>query len=312
MNTELWHADIVITDDLVLSCLKEQFPNLLPISKIQLLGEGWDNKVFLINKKIIFRFPRRKIATELIERENSILKNLQSIELGLEIPKPCYIGKPTTVFPYSFHGYNLLEGIAAYHARLNFAERLASLPALALFLKKLHSINETQALEMGALPQVFDRTNLAKIVIELNERLEKIKKLNLVKLDEKIIQREIITVQNIQLPKSDRCLVHGDLYCRHLLFHHKKLTAIIDWGDVGINNRAVDLAVIWSFYPQSCHQQFFEMYGSVDSFTWKMAQFLALYVSITVLLYSHDINDKLLFAESINAIKQINPKFLKQ
>lgn len=106
------------------------------------------------------------------------------------------------------------------------------------------------------------------------------------------------------------CLVHGDLYCRHLLFNQGKLSGIIDWGDTGINHKAVDLSVMWSFYPPSCHSLFFELYGEVNPITWQYARFLGLYIMLTILLYGHAIDDKLLVAEATRAIRCINEDLL--
>lgn len=75
---------------------------------------------------------------------------------------------------------------------------------------------------------------------------------------------------------------------------------------MSISNKSVDLAVIWCFYPSSCHKQFFEYYGAVDSVTWQYAPFIALYTAFTHLLYEKDIDDPLLFAEAIRTIKRIN------
>ena len=87
MSSEQWHADILITEELAKNCLQDQFPLLSPIKTIKCIGEGWDNKVFLVNEKIIFRFPRRKIAVELMERENKIIKK-SSISSKYCYPKP--------------------------------------------------------------------------------------------------------------------------------------------------------------------------------------------------------------------------------
>ncbi len=72
-----WHADIVVNESLVRKLLRAQFPSL-KLKEIRCIGEGWDNCAFLVNQTIIFRFPRRKIAVELIEQENKVLKHLQS------------------------------------------------------------------------------------------------------------------------------------------------------------------------------------------------------------------------------------------
>ena len=105
--------------------------------------------------------------------------------------------------------------------------------------------------------------------------------------------------------------MHGDLYCRHLLFNQGKLNAIIDWGDVGINNKAVDLAVICAFYPTEYHAQFFVEYGTVDDITWQYARFLALYGAILLIAYGHDIGDKLLVAEAIDNIRRVDAGLLE-
>jgi len=86
---------------------------------------------------------------------------------------------------------------------------------------------------------------------------------------------------------------------------------VIDWGDVGINNRAVDLAIIFSFYPKHCHQDFFKIYGDVEPHTWQYARFLGLHYALTTLLYGHNINDRLLMTAAINTLKRINVHLLE-
>lgn len=307
MSQEQWHAEIVITDTLVKECLQMQFPDLLPIH-LKCIGEGWDNKVYLINENIIFRFPRRKIAVELIERENTVLQILQH-QFNLEIPNPMFHGKPLPLYPYPFHGYKMIKGIAGCYESLTEEQRIASLPPLADFLKKLHHLDAPQAIKLK--PYVFNRTNTPQSVEALQDRLHKIMTRNIVPINKAVFDLEMIAALQIQLP-NDKCLIHGDLYSRHLMFQQGHLTGIIDWGDIGINNKSVDLAVIWSFYPQSCHPLFFEHYGAVDAATWLYARFLGIYSSLTVILYADDIGDKPLLYEAINSVKRINPDLVYQ
>lgn len=308
MNIEEWHADIAITEQLVINCL-QQFPAILPVKTIELIGEGWDNKVFLINEKIIFRFPRRKIAVELIERENKVLTHLPQFP-NIEIPIPQYIGHPTTDYPYPFQGYQKINGISGYQAQLTFEERDASIVPLANFLKQLHAINVTQATIIGAEAQIFDRMLVKRSIKKLTERIDKISAQKISVINQAAFQHEIDTAQKLVLPYEERCLVHGDLDCRHLLFHQQRLSGIIDWGDTGINNKAVDLAIIWNFYPSECHSIFFKIYGTVDDATWQYARFLGIYSSFTHMLYAKDIGDQQLFAEALHSIKRINAALL--
>lgn len=311
MNHEAWHAEISISKEQVKNCLESQFPELSPLKEIICIGEGWDNLVFLVNQKIIFRFPRRKVAVALIERENQALKQLQS-RLTLNIPNPQFIGHPNKNFPYPFHGYLLITGISAEHADLTLPQRIASLKPLALFLRQLHAISPEEAQHRGVQIPVFDRTHIPKTILILQERVEKILALDIYVINAKIFQHEINLVKKIQRLPNEHCLIHGDLYCRHLIFQGHKLTGVIDWGDIAISHKAVDLAVIWSFYPTVCHQEFLEIYGAVDLTTWQYARFLGLYTGFTLILYGHAMSDQALITEALASIHRINPHLLQK
>jgi len=309
MGNELWHPDMNITVDFAKTIIAKQFPDLTP-SKIKCIGEGWDNKVFLVNDQFVFRFPHREIAATLIERENAVLAHLQE-RVNLKIPNPIYVGKPDDNYPYHFHGYQMINGKSGCHANLSASARNTSITKLAEFLKRLHSITETEAQKIGAKDQVFDRTDADRAINWLAERVEKINARNIALIDLKVFDNEMKIAAAVNLPAT-RALVHGDLYCRHLMFDREELVGIIDWGDVGINNPAVDLGVVFSFYPADCHQVFFDIYGGLDSETYAYARFLGLYSAITVLLYGHDIEDSQLVQEAKESILRINSKLLEQ
>ncbi|MDQ8039199.1 MAG: phosphotransferase [Cellulomonas sp.] len=307
MNTiKKWQADIDVQAEHVKQCLLEQFPRLLPLNNIRLIGEGWDNRVFLVNENVIFRFPRRKIAVELFEHENRVLPQLQS-HFSLQIPNPIYQGKPSEYYPYPFQGYTRLQGTSGEN--LSQENRLASLKALSLFLKQLHAITKKQALHLGAESQVFDKTQVQQAITTFKERVNQLISLDCYDINSNEINNEVEKIQTIELSNS-LSLVHGDLHFKHLLFNHGKLTSVIDWGDLGINHPVVDLSIIWGFYSSEYHSIFHEIYGFVDQKIWNYARFLALYVAFTFLLYGQDIGNEKLVNEAIQSIRRINPKLL--
>lgn len=167
-NIKKWQADIDINVERVKNCLLAQFSNLLPLKNIQLIDEAWDNRVFLVNENIIFRFPRRKVAIELIEHENKVLSQLQS-HFSLQIPNPIYQGKPSEYYPYPFQGYVRLPGTSG--ESLNQTNRLASLKPLSIFLKQLHAIDEKQALHLGVDSQVLIKLKYSKRLAPLMKGL---------------------------------------------------------------------------------------------------------------------------------------------
>lgn len=310
MTKQEWHPDTLVSVEIAKACIEEQFSELHPVTSIKVIGEGWDNKVFLVNDEFIFRFPHRHISVQLIERENHILEALQS-RVTLNIPNPVYHGQPTNIFPYPYHGYRQLHGVSGCYAKLNHQERIDNIKPFAIFLKELHSIHEKEAIALGAQPQVFDRTSLSRIISGSLDRIDKLNQSKIINISKSCFNDEINQVQLAQLPE-DKVLVHGDLYCRHLFFENKSLTGIIDWGDTGINSPAVDLAALFSFFPTECHPAFFEIYGEVTPGTLTFARFIAIHSSIAILIYAHDVGDKLLYTEALANLNRINPHLLQE
>ena len=50
-----WQAERTIEPELAFELIKIQFPFLKPL-QLTLLGVGWDNSAFLLDKKYVFRF----------------------------------------------------------------------------------------------------------------------------------------------------------------------------------------------------------------------------------------------------------------
>lgn len=309
MSSSQWQADIEIHTELAKQCIESQFPQFKPIENIYQLAEGWDNCVFLVNETWIFRFPRRKVAAPLIERENQLLPVL-SQRLTLATFNPIFQGQASKLFPYAFHGYKMLPGEAAYQLTLSHQQRQNSIQPLALFLKQLHSTDRQQAQQLGAKPQVYDRTDASFIVEALWQRFQHINERGFAILNETVFAKEMQIALEIQLDKKHQVLVHGDLYSRHLLFDQGKLSAVIDWGDVGINHPAVDLAVVYSFLPKDLHEIFWQYYGAVDQSTQDYARFLGIHSTLTTLLYGAETDDQPLVEESLYGLGNISPQIL--
>jgi aminoglycoside phosphotransferase (APT) family kinase protein len=80
-------------------------------------------------------------------------------------------------------------------------------------------------------------------------------------------------------------LVHGDLHARHVLVGEGRVTGVIDWGDVCVADRAVDLSLVWSFLPPAARPAFFEVYGPIDKAQELRARALALSLGSALALY---------------------------
>lgn len=299
--THQWADEPILDSDIALQLIKEQFPEL-EAKTIRLLGIGWDNKAFLINDTIIFRFPRRQVAVPLLENEYSVLPQIAPY-LSLSIPVPLWAGKPSKNFPWPFTGYRMLSGFTADQADLGDEERERMAEPLARFLSELHNIDVTQ-LKNVSLKDTFQKLDIPALISKIITQLHDAKSLGLLNdIDGFLKIAESATELKLE---TKLCVVHGDLYSRHLLVDaNHSLIGIIDWGDTFISNPAIDLIIAHSFLPSRAHEKFKKIYGPISEEQWTFARLRALYHSSILVLYGTKINDRLLVREGQKSLGYI-------
>ncbi len=87
-----------------------QFPDL-PIASFSFLGEGWANRLCLVNKTLIFRFPLDVNSEQQLLREIRLLPILIPA-LPLPIPEYKYIALGSEKYPFAFVGYERIPGVS--------------------------------------------------------------------------------------------------------------------------------------------------------------------------------------------------------
>ncbi|MEQ8188081.1 MAG: phosphotransferase [Candidatus Eremiobacterota bacterium] len=289
-----WHPEFKITSEMAGLLIKEQFPELSPVT-LQCLGDGWDNSAFLVNNIYVFRFPRRHVAVELLETENLILPKIASY-LNIPIPVPLFIGKPSAHFPWPFSGYSFIPGITACRAGLTMRDRIKLALQIAMFLKSLHSIPLEYAVTSGAEPDKIGRLDLNKHIPKLYNYLDFLSE-NKVIIDRASVIKLVESI-DIEVTHKRLTLVHGDFYMRHILVDRGYITGIIDWGDIHTGNPAIDISIAPGFLPEEGRRVFTEVYGEIDKQTWHLAKFKALNMAIILMAYGYDTGDINLLKEA--------------
>ncbi len=284
------------------------WPNL-SINSIVFLDQGQDNIVFLVNNNLIFRFAKHEEADFWLQHENRFLPVLHK-KLNIEIPCPIYFGKPTTWNQFHFHGYKKLDGNPLYKIYLPDGAMQRCVIALAQSLQRLHSIKKLEALTMGALTQAYDKTKFDIVWPILQQRIDQLKKQNILDLDDDFIATLANKAAGIFFDENLSCLVHGDLDMRHLLIQDQELTGIIDWGDAGINHPVIDLMIVYNIIPERLHDLFFQYYGHVSDETKTYAQFLTLHRMITLMNNAYELGDIAMFEMAKRSYQRL--KKLKQ
>jgi aminoglycoside phosphotransferase (APT) family kinase protein len=278
-----WKPERAVTADEARALVSAQFPELRDAPVIP-FGEGWDNTAFLVGE-LVFRFPRRTVAVQLLQTEARVLPRIAS-SLPLPIPVPCCFGEPADSYPWPFVGYPLLPGRTATAAALDDAQRGACAVPMARFLAALHAI-PTEPLALP--PDAFSRLDPALGLPKARASIATITRQG--SHPDPALLLAAVEAAASELPAARaHALVHGDLYTSHLLVDERAAPAgVIDWGDVHLGDPAVDLSFAHGFLPPAAHDAFRRAYGEVDEATWRLARYRALKHALYELAYAHDI-----------------------
>jgi aminoglycoside phosphotransferase (APT) family kinase protein len=280
MPAEEWAAEVSIDAPRVRRALAAQFPDLA-IESLRLLGEGWDNSVWIVDERWVFRFPRRQVAVEPGERQVVLLPRLGP-RLPLPIPRPAFVGRPDEHFPWPFFGSPLLPGREAAAAGPGDA-RAAT--ALAGFLRALHDPSLLELEGVDDLPHDPNRrADMSFRVPRARARMAELRGLGL--WDAPAAVDTILGEAEALPPATGLAVVHGDLHLRHLLVGEDGApSAVIDWDDLCRADPCIDLLLYWGFLSPAARPAFLDAYPVAEERLLR-ARVLSLFLCGSVAVYA--------------------------
>ncbi len=228
-------ADVDITPELARALLRNQHPDLaaLPISPAE---TGWDNEVYRLGNDLALRLPRRRGGGWLILREQQFLSKIAA-NLPLPAPVPVRVGRPALGYPYGWSVVPWLEGVPTDLAPPGSDQGAP----LARFLAALHrpapDDAPTNPYRGGPLA---DRAEAFEDRFQVVERLHGALGPHVREIWRQALAAPIDT---------SRSWFHGDLHGRNVLVKDGRLSAVIDWGDLGGGDPACDLCAVWMLLP---------------------------------------------------------------
>ena len=290
-----WDAEVAIDEALVRALLAEQFPEL-DASSARMLGEGWDNAVWVVEDAWAFRFPRREIAIPGVRRELEVLPRLAPL-VPVPIPEPRYVGVPSDRFPWPFFGAPLLSGVEAADAGLTDDARVELGAQLGRLLRLLHAPEmRTAADPDGRLPVDFNqRADMAKRVPMARQFLADI--------GWNDSRAPALLDRAAKLGTAPAAVfVHGDLHLRHVLVEGPALSGVIDWGDTCVGDPSIDLQIAWSLLGVDGRARFFAEYGAIDEERELRARVLAVSLCAMLAKYARAVGHANLEREALAGI----------
>lgn len=264
---------MLIDVHLVRRLIQGQFPEWGHLSIDQVEPGGWDNRTFRLGTDFTIRLPSAISYEVQVAKEQRWLPRLAPY-LPAAIPIPIAMGMPSEEYPWHWSIYRWLPGEPASVARISdynaFAVRLAD------FLIALHRIDPEGGPAPG--PHNFYRGGDVGIYDDETRRA-------IAHLGEQVNSVAAMAVWDAALnaPRDQRSVwVHGDVHATNLLVQEGRLSAVIDFGCLGVGDPACDMAIAWTFLRGQSRDAF-RVRLAVDESTWARSRGWAIWKALITL-----------------------------
>jgi aminoglycoside phosphotransferase (APT) family kinase protein len=287
------HADeLEIDEALVRRLLRGQYPDWADLALERVRSAGTDNAIYRLGPDRVIRLPRIRGARKQIEADQRWLPSLAPL-LPLSIPEPLEVGRPDEGYPWPWAVHRWLEGENARIDRLDDPREAAS--ALGRFVAAMQRVD----LEDRPPPGMGRGGPLATRDEEMREAIAASEGL----VD--IVAATAAWDSALGQPEWDRppVWVHGDLHAENMLASDGRLSAVIDWGCLGVGDPACDVMAAW-LYLSGDTRDAFRAELEVDEATWARARGWALSVGVIALPYYLSTNP-VFAAVARHAIEQV-------
>jgi len=262
------HDKVLIDVFLVRKLIAQQFPHWadLPIKPVE--HGGWDNRTFHLGESMTVRLPSDEEYAPSVKKEQYWLPKLAPL-LPLPIPAPLALGKPTEYYPWPWSVYKWIEGQTALAERITDLSKCAlSLAHFLLSLQKIDATNGPVNPSRSCPLKTYDPETREAITI----------------LKDVIDVHAVTTLWDTALASSwQRPAVwfHGDVAPTNLLVKDGKLSAVIDFGSLGIGDPACDVVIAWTLFKGESREVFRDTL-QLDTDTWARARGWALWKALII------------------------------
>ena len=281
-----------IDKPLVRRLIDSQFPQWARLPLRPVASAGTDHALYRLGSDKIVRLPRVDWAIPQVAKEHRWLAHLAP-HLPLAIPEPLALGEPDRGYAWPWSVYRWFEGQNAYDDPITDLGTAAT--ALARFITALHKIPTSGGPPAGehnfhrGVP-LHQRDPLVRAAIDT--------------LGSRIDRSAVIEAWETALAAPDNqkppVWTHGDLHAGNLLVRNDHITAVLDFGGLGVGDPACDLLPAWNLFSGESRQRF-RSELNIDDATWTRGRGWALAIALIALPY-YEGNNQLIVENSHRVI----------
>ncbi len=188
---------------------------------------GWDCRAILVEGRWVERTPRRAEIEPQLRREAAVLPWLAA-QVTLAVPSPRIVSEDPLTLRHVLIVGAACPGTSASHGA-----------AVGAFLVELHALDPDDAVRRGARDAATSFEEAQAIRHRMQRHV-------LPCLPADVHAPAVALLERMARPCNDPRLIHGDLGPEHVRVVGDEVTGVIDWGDSGVGDPALDLA--WTLY----------------------------------------------------------------
>lgn len=269
--------DLLCVQQLIAS----QFPQWaeLPLEPVD--SAGTDNAIYRLGADMAVRLPRAEWAIGQVEKEQRWLPKLAPL-IPISLPVPLAKGVPTEDYPWFWSVYRWLEGENATLGQLDNYKQAAIV--LAQFINALQSIDATG----GPAPGSHNSGRGEPLAMRDGAVRDAITSLTGI-IDPVVALAQWNLALQARQWQQPGVWIHGDLHPGNLLIEQGRLSAVIDFGTLGVGDPACDLMVAWTFLTKESREEFRSLL-TIDEATWVRGRGWALSFGLIAYAYYIDKN----------------------
>lgn len=256
-----------VSVDRAAALVADQFPQWgdLPLERLE--PGGSDHVIYRLGSALSVRFPRHPGAVGQAQLEAHWLPRLAE-RLPLAIPEPVAVGRPSEDCPWHWSVNRWLDGAPVTVEE--YGDSTVAARTLADFLTALRSLpTDDDAPDPTPLPlgprDAVTRQRIAAVAAVFEPA-------------------ELVRVWELGLaaPPWSRAPVwhHGDFHTGNLLARDHRITAVLDFGGLGVGDPANDLMMAFTLFS-AAPRAIFRGALAVDEATWQRGRAWALTTALS-------------------------------
>ena len=279
--------------------IKKVYPSL-NIESYEINDIGQNNDVIIINKSLVFRFPKYTKGIIKLKEEKEILEYVKG-RVSIPIPRFTYESFESLEIGKVFTGYNLIKGEPLWKKTFLKIKEDDLKEALAMqittFLREIHSVSKESLDKFIKL----EESNPIEVMNNLYKRIKD--KLFTFIRDEakKEISASFEDFINSEDNKNIKInLIHGDFGASNIIYDKDlcEISGIIDFGGSRLGDPAYDFAGILTSYGEDFFKMCINLYPNGSEIE-KRVRFYKSTFALQEALHGIENDDKEAFEDGI-------------